>query len=95
MAKIKKKLSMLEEFYFTVVPIKQDFFKKEFIKHNQCSESTFYRRLSKGDSLDDLALFQFIFGTKIFENNEVINQRFKGKNITKWSEEFKNQYNIF
>lgn len=95
MSKVKKKLSMLEQFYYTVLPDKQEFFKSEFMRLNKCSESTFYRRLRTGKSLDDLALFQYIFKVEIFKNAELINSIFTNKNVNRYSPELVNQLNIF
>lgn len=95
MAKIKRKLTILEEYYYTVVPEKQEFFKRMFQKFNNCSESTFYRRLSTGNNVIDLALFQYIFNEKIFTTPEAkINELLKSNTILKYSEENKNQLGL-
>jgi hypothetical protein len=95
MAKIKRKLTIIEEYYYTIVPEKQQFFKEVFKKINNCSDSTFSRRLMVGNSVFDLALFQYVFSEKIFVLPETkITELLKGLTVPKYSEENKNQLHL-
>jgi hypothetical protein len=93
MARINTKLTMLQTEYYQLLPELQEHFQIEFMKFNKCALSTFYRRMRKGDSLDDLALFQYVFGKKIFSNDLLIEKRFKSTAVKKYVE--KNQLNIY
>lgn len=82
MSKINKRTQILKIFYDSLNRDKQKHFKAEFERFYNVSESTFFRRIRKGDSLDDAALLEYCLQTKLFDKPYIKAEEFKAKGVT-------------